>query len=173
MVSAQLLQDHQHLFKAEQGQVLDLACGKGQNGLYLKQHNIDLLFADIQQVHLGNLVTHEDVEQSNVWCADFESETQIDAIKLSKMQLQGVIVFRYLHRPLFNALKKSVKPGGLVIYETFTKQNKQFGRPNRDQFLLKEGELKSLFKDWEILFYFEGIKHNPDRAVAQIVCQKP
>ncbi len=173
MVSAQLLQDHQHLFKAEQGQVLDLACGKGQNGLYLKQNNIDLLFADIQQVHLANLVTHEYVDQSNVWCADFESETQIDAIKLSKMQLQGVIVFRYLHRPLFNALKKSVKPGGLVIYETFTKQNKQFGRPNRDQFLLKEGELKSLFKDWEILFYFEGIKHNPDRAVAQIVCQKP
>lgn len=173
MVIAQLLQDHQHLFKADQGQVLDLACGKGQNGLALKQHNIDVLFADIQQAHLDNLLEHHKVDQSNVWCADFESETQIDAIKLSKMQLQGAIVFRYLHRALFDALKKSVKPGGFVIYETFTEQNKQFGRPNREQFLLKKNELKTLFKGWEILFYFEGIKKNPDRAIAQIVCKKP
>lgn len=173
MVIAQLLQDHQQLFKADQGQVLDLACGKGQNGLALKQHNIDVLFADIQQVQLDHLVTHEKVDQSNVWCANFESETQIDAIKLSKMQLQGAIVFRYLHRALFDALKKSVKPGGFVIYETFTEQNKQFGRPNREQFLLKKNELKILFEDWDILFYFEGIKQNPDRAIAQIVCKKP
>jgi len=173
MLSAQLLQDHQHLFKPAQGQVLDLACGKGQNGLVLKQHNIDVLFADIQQMHLDHLVAHENIDQSNVWCADFESETKIDAVKLSQMQLQGVIVFRYLHRPLFDALKKSVKPGGFVIYETFTEQNKQFGRPSRDQFLLKKDELKTLFKDWDILFYFEGIKHDPDRAIAQIVCQKP
>lgn len=173
MLSAQLLQDYQHLFKTEQGQVLDLACGKGQNGLYLKQYNIDILFADIQQVHLDHLVKHENIAPSNVWCADFESETQIDAIELSKKQLQGVIVFRYLHRPLFEALKQSIKPGGFIIYETFTEQNKEFGRPNNDQFLLKKDELKSLFKDWEILFYFEGIKHNPDRAIAQIVCRKP
>ena len=173
MLSAQLLQDHQHLFKPAQGQVLDLACGKGQNGLVLKQHNIDVLFADIQQMHLDYLVAHENIDQSNVWCADFESETKIDDVKLSQMQLQGVIVFRYLHRPLFDALKKSVKPGGFVIYETFTEQNKQFGRPSRDQFLLKKDELKTLFKDWDILFYFEGIKHDPDRAIAQIVCQKP
>lgn len=173
MLSAQLLQYHQHLFKPQNGKVLDLACGKGQNGLSLKEHNIDVLFADIEQTHLDNLLAHDQVEQANIWCADFESETQSDAVKLSQMQLQGVIVFRYLHRPLFDALKQSVISGGFVIYETFTEQNKQFGRPNRDQFLLKKDELKTLFKDWHILFYFEGIKHNPDRAVAQIVCQKP
>lgn len=172
MLSAQLLQQYQHLFNAQGDQVLDLACGNGHNGLVLKQHNIDVLFADIQQTHLDHLVTYENINQSNVWCADFESETKIDAVKLSKMQLQGVIVFRYLHRPLFDALKRSVKSGGFVIYETFTEQNKQFGRPNRDQFLLKKDELKTLFKDWDILFYFEGIKQSPDRAIAQVVCKK-
>lgn len=172
MLSAQLLQQYQHLFNAQGGQVLDLACGKGHNGLNLKQHNIDVLFADIEQAHLDNLFKYDKVDKNNIWYADFESKAQIDTLKLSQMRLQGVIVFRYLHRPLFDALKQAVKPGGVVIYETFTEQNKQFGRPNRDQFLLKKDELKILFKDWDILFYFEGIKQNPDRAIAQIVCKK-
>jgi hypothetical protein len=29
-----------------------------------------------------------------------------------------------------------------------------------------------MFADWEIIHYFEGIKENPTRAVAQIVCRK-
>ena len=41
MLSAQLLQDYGRLLKPEHGQVLDLACGKGQNGLYLKEQGID------------------------------------------------------------------------------------------------------------------------------------
>jgi hypothetical protein len=30
-----------------------------------------------------------------------------------------------------------------------------------------------MFADWEEIFYFEGIRENPTRAVAQIVCRKP
>ena len=51
------------------------------------------------------------------------------------MQLQAVLIFRYLHRPLFDAIKQAVKPGGFVIYETFTTDNKAFGRPHRAEFL--------------------------------------
>jgi len=150
-----------------------LACGKGQNGLYLVERNIETIFADINSEPLKNLQTQSNVNQEDCWLADFESTTSIDVSKLSKMQLQGMIVFRYLHRPLFDAIKQAVKPGGYVIYETFTEDNKQFGRPHRGQFLLKKNELKTIFNDWEILFYFEGVKNNPDRAIAQIVCQKP
>ena len=39
--------------------------------------------------------------------------------------------------------------------------------------VLNRGELKAIFSDWEVIFYFEGIKTNPERAIAQIVCQKP
>jgi len=170
---AALLQEYAHLFQSTQGAVLDLACGKGQNGLYLQSKNIDVLFADIQSARLIEMVEARIINKQQCWPADFESESQRDTQKLSHMQLQGVIVFRYLHRELFSALKQSIKPGGIVIYETFTEQNKQFGRPHRPQFLLKTGELKSLFEDWQVLFYFEGIKIDPDRAVAQIVCRKP
>ncbi|MDA7745721.1 tellurite resistance protein [Psychromonas sp.] len=173
MAVAQLLQEHFHLFKPEQGTILDLACGVGQNGLYLKDNDLAVMFADVQQQHLSNLAALPNSATTETWCADFESESQLDAIKLSAMQLQGVIVFRYLHRPLFEHIKQAIKPGGILIYETFTELNKQFGRPHREQFLLKTGELKSIFKDWQEIYYFEGIKHDPDRAIAQIVCKKP
>ena len=173
MSVAQLLKDNLSLFEPDKGVVLDLACGKGQNGLLLKAYNIDLVFADLQQQHLSTLHKDFNIDNSDLWQADFESESNIDAQKLAKMQLQGIIVFRYLHRPLFDSIKQAIKPGGFVIYETFTIENRQFGRPNRADFLLELGELKTVFKEWDILFYFEGIKENPDRAIAQIICRKP
>ena len=172
MTVAALLNDYKHLLKPGLGTVLDLACGKGQNGLVLKQDNIDVLFADIQQAHLDNLISAFGITKMQTWAADFESEQAIDTTVLSKMQLQGIIVFKYLHRPLFDAIKNAIQPGGIVIYETFTEHNRQFGKPHRDQFLLKTNELQSIFQNWEILHYFEGIKQNPNRAIAQIVCQK-
>jgi len=173
MQVANLLQDHLHLFKITNGQVLDLACGQGQNGLALTQAGIEVVFADIQAAPLLALHEQHNIAKEQLWQADFESEQGAERLKLEQLTLQGVIVFRYLHRPLFEHIKQAVKPGGIVIYETFTTENRQFGRPNRDDFLLQKGELKSIFKDWEILFYFEGIQHNPDRAIAQIVCKKP
>ncbi|WP_298940015.1 tellurite resistance protein [uncultured Psychromonas sp.] len=173
MSAAQLLKDNLSLFEPDKGVVLDLACGRGQNGLLLKAQNIELVFADLQQQHLSTLHKDFNIDNSALWQADFESESSLDAQKLAQMQLQGILVFRYLHRPLFDSIKQAIKPGGIVIYETFTIENRQFGRPNRADFLLELGELKTVFKEWDILFYFEGIKENPDRAIAQIICQKP
>ncbi|WP_409439398.1 tellurite resistance protein [Psychromonas sp. GE-S-Ul-11] len=173
MAIANLLQAHLHLFNSDNGVVLDLACGQGQNGLALHQSGIDVLFADIKQAPLSALQDQQKILKEQLWQADFESKQDTDRLQLAQLTLQGVIVFRYLHRPLFDHIKQAVKSGGIVIYETFTVENRQFGRPHRTDFLLKENELKTIFKDWEILFYFEGIKRNPDRAIAQIVCKKP
>ena len=79
---------------------------------------------------------------------------------------------------LFEQLKASIKPGGIIIYETFTEQQAQFGRPKNPDFLLKPKELVELFSDWNILHSFEGIKPllNDDetkQAIAQIVAVKP
>jgi hypothetical protein len=82
------------------------------------------------------------------------------------------VVFRYLHRPLIPDIKKAVKQGGIVVYETYTVNQTQFGRPRNPAFLLKPGELRDWFSEWEIIHYFEGLQEDPPRAVAQIVCRK-
>ena len=82
------------------------------------------------------------------------------------------MIVTYLHRPLIPCIKKALKQGGLLIYETFTIEQPQFGKPHNPAFLLRPQELFEWFNQWEVLHYFEGIKEGPRRAVAQIVCRK-
>jgi tellurite methyltransferase len=151
--------------------VLDLACGTGRNGLVLARQGIPVVFADKSiaalEVVKQQLLEHD--LQGRIWQVDLE-ETLSNPF--AGQQFSAVIGIRYLHRPAFPALKAAVSVGGLIIYETFTIENLQFGRPNNPDFLLEPGELKTLFQDWEIIHYFEGIKRDPDRATAQIVARK-
>ena len=105
-----------------------------------------------------------------VWQVDLE---QPEANPFSNSCFGAIIAFRYLHRPLFPALQSAVMPGGLVVYETFTVEQRRFGRPHNPDFLLQPGDLRTIFQDWQTIFYFAGVLHDPDRAVAKIVSRKP
>jgi SAM-dependent methyltransferase len=165
----------------KQATVLDLACGLGRNGLHLIENDISVVFADINGESL------EQIKQSTTdlpmnkeklakyWQVDFE---QKNTKQLKKHTFDAVMVFRYLHRPLFDQIKKSIKPNGIIIYETFTTQQADFGRPKNPDFLLQTGELVEIFSDWKVLHQFEGVINGFDdnglkQAIAQIVAVKP
>jgi SAM-dependent methyltransferase len=152
--------------------VLDLACGTGRNGLLLVRRGIPVVFADRSAKALKVVKQRlaEDGLSGRIWQVDLEEP---DPSPVSGQCFSAIIGFHYLHRPLFPVLLNAVKPGGLVVYETFTIMNRRFGRPNNLDFLLQPGELKSIFQVWEVIFHFEGIRQYPDRAVAQIVARKP
>lgn len=156
----------------DSGAVLELACGTGRSGLILARQGIKVIFADRSAVALDGI--RENISESRLhastWQVDLE---QAGVNPLAGQVFSAIICFRYLYRPLFPCLLKAVNPGGLVIYETFTTENRRFGRPDNPDFLLKPGELKSLLHHWEVLHYYEGIQHVPDRAIAQIVARKP
>ena len=152
--------------------VLDLACGNGCNGLMLARLGIPVVFADKSGSALETVQQQlkQEALPGRVWQVDLESP---NTKPLSDLNFSAIIVFRYLHRPLFPALLNAVIPGGLVIYETFTTENRQFGRPVNPDFLLLPGELETIFRGWDIIFYFEGIRSNPEQAISQIVARKP
>ncbi len=152
--------------------VLDLACGLGHNGLVLAQRGIPVVFADRSVADLDqiNRQLSENGWPGRTWHVDLE---QPGSKPLAGLQFSAIISFRYLHRPLFPALLKAIIPGGLAVYETFTTENRRFGRPHNPDFLLKPQELKTIFKDWKIIYYFEGNLQNPDRNVAHIIARKP
>jgi hypothetical protein len=85
----------------------------------------------------------------------------------------GILVFRYLHRPLIPFIREALRRGGVLMYETFTIDQPRFGKPYNPDFLLKPGELRAWFDDWEVIACFEGIEEIPRRAIAQILCRKP
>ena len=152
--------------------VLDLACGSGRNGLILAQQGVPVVFADRSVADLEHIERQltKNGWPGRTWQVDLE---QPGSDPLAGLQFSAIITFRYLHRPIFPALLKAVIPGGLVIYETFTTENRRFGRPNNPDFLLKPGEPKAMFRDWQMIFYFEGDLQNPERSIAQLVARKP
>ena len=157
---------------ALQGSILDLACGQGRNGLFLANKDLNVTFADRSDTSLEQVSRALSAINSthHIWPIDLELPK---TNPFEGKTFSAALVFRYLHRPLIPQLINAITPGGIIIYETFTLDNRQFGRPNNPDFLLETGELTDWFKGWETLHYFEGILSEPDRAVAQIVCRKP
>lgn len=153
------------------GPVLDLACGDGQNGIFLASNGLSVVCCDRSAEKLDQakrLAAEQDVN-IEFWQVDLEKG---EVNPLPEDFYRGIIVFRYLHRPLIPCIRKALKTGGILVYETFTIEQPKFGRPHNLDFLLKPEDLRGWFQDWGIIYYFEGIKDNPKRAVAQIVCRK-
>jgi tellurite methyltransferase len=163
------------------GPVLDLACGSGRNGLHLIANGMPVVFADVNAEALGRVsqallrAPHSQHKYlAMLQETDFETA---NGQPLEQARYGAILVFRYLHRPLMEDIKAAVKPGGLVIYETFTLDQRQFGRPSNTDFLLRPNELRDNFDNWNIHFSYEGIltdkQGQPQSAISQIVASKP
>ena len=178
--AASLLIDNLGLFNDLRitGGVLDLACGRGRNGLFLVRHNVPVIFADNNEAHLQFIqAALEDASpiaaQSECWLVDFEVDRGEGRNPLAGKVFDAVMVFNYLHRPLFPAIKEAIRPGGLIVYETFNQQQKQFGRPSNPDYLLQAGELRQVFDGWEIISDFDGEVSEPERAISRLIARKP
>lgn len=171
---APLLLDHWVLFEKDQhhSPILDLACGDGHNGIFLACKGFSVTCWDASPDALSRARKSAADHGVEITCRQVDLEKEGDN-PLPEDAFKGIVVFRYLYRPLIDCIKKALKKGGILIYETFTVDQSRFGKPHNPDFLLKRGELSEWFAEWVILHHFEGIMSAPERAVAQIVCQKP
>ena len=172
--AAQLLVDNFSLLEGmncDDG-VLDLACGRGRNGLFLAERNIAVTFADHNESDLQQVAEILKAKNFPGCCRLVDLEAP-NRNPLADSQYDGILVFNYLHRPLMPSIKRSTNRGGLIFYETFTVDQPRFGRPVNPDFLLEPGELLDCFGDWDVLHYFEGIKQNPERSVASVIVRRP
>ncbi len=154
------------------GPVLDLACGECHNGIFVGQAGAEVVCCDRAAERLADAerIAHGVGVRVTLW----ECELETPGVNPLPEEYYGaILVFRYLHRPLISNLRGALRPGGWLFYETFTSAHARFERPRHPAHLLREGELRKWFEDWEILHYFEGIDENPRRAIAQLVCRKP
>ena len=89
---------------------------------------------------------------------------------LGREQYDLVIVFFFLQRKLFPALLDAIKPGGILIYKTYTTEQKNFsGGPSHPMFLLEPNEMLRAFSSLRVLHYHETIQ---DKGVAELLAQK-
>jgi tellurite methyltransferase len=154
-----------------EGPVLDLACGKGENGLFLAGLNLPVILADrsSEALEAARRSAEERRLKVQFWEVDLESGKN----PLEAEYYRAILVFRYLHRPLIPFIRRGIRAGGILIYETFTSEQPTYGHPHNPDYLLQPGELADWFQDWQIIHCFEGLLEHPRRAMAQIVCRKP
>ena len=145
---------------------LDLAMGRGRHALLLARQGFQTCGVDLEHDAVRDAVAAAACEGLLVrgWCADLTiSPLPVEAFDL-------VVVTRYLQRNLFESLRRAVKPGGFVLYETFTVAQRALGwGPTSADHLLDAGELRDRFSGWDVLFYDEVA--SPE-AVARIAAQR-
>ena len=150
------------------GPVLDLAAGSGRHARYFKDLGYPVTAVDRDVSGLADLAG---AAQITVIAADLEGG---EPWPLGERRFAGIVVTNYLHRPLLPNLARALRPGGVLIYETFGVGNERFGRPSNPDFLLTPGELLG-FAEAEALTvraYHCGEVTEPRPAVLQrIVAQ--
>ncbi len=148
------------------GEVLDLACGSGRHARHLAALGHPVLAVDRDpqalQAASGQGITTQ------------ASELEIPgfAWPFGSGRFAGIVVTNYLHRPLMDALVASMKPDGVLIYETFSDGNAQFGKPSNPHFLLQPGELLALAArhGLQVVAFEEGVIGSPLAAMVQRLC---
>jgi SAM-dependent methyltransferase len=152
------------------GPVLDLASGRCGNGLHLAGLGCRVVCADVSEDALAEARDKAAGLDVETWRVDLEKEGENP---LDPGVWGAIVICRYLHRPLVEPVRAAVRPGGLVLWETYTTDQPRFGKPRNPAFLLEPGELAGWFADWEIIDHFEGELDGPPRAMAGILARRP
>lgn len=148
------------------GRVLDLACGGGRHARWLAGLGLTVLAVDIDTVALQSL---DGLPGIRTLAADLEGAPWPFAGQF----FDGVVVTRYLHRPLLAPLVAALAPGGVLIYETFAAGNEQYGRPRNPEFLLQPGELLELARGrLHVIAYEDVYIDSPKPALVQRICAR-
>ena len=159
-------------------QLVDLACGSGRHitAILSRRYRepLQITAVDIDRQSLESLPSPADnITEIVPVCLDLEDEGLDLFVALSSQLFDFVLITNYLNRPLLGQIFGLVRPGGMLLYETFGHGNADFGRPSNPDFLLQEGELVSVLPEgFAMRHQFFGQRQDiyPKRPPA-IICQ--
>lgn len=165
----QLLLEYAHLLP-KGGLALDAASGVSANGLFLARIGLQVIALDISGIALRMAVERARQEK-----LPFEAAVMdLSDPWLPPAYFDVIVNFRFLERATFTVYRRSLKPGGLLFFESFLKLDPQLPNP---EYYLDPGELLSAFQDYETLHWEENRvpagEHHPPRGTARLVARKP
>ncbi|MBA1148535.1 methyltransferase domain-containing protein [Ectothiorhodospiraceae bacterium WFHF3C12] len=169
---AQVLAWNAHLLPAA-GRSLDLACGRGGNALLLARHGLETLAWDSAAAAIDALRALAAAEGLAI-----QAEVR-DVVRHPPAPdgFDVIVVSRFLERELAPALIAALRPGGLLFYQTFTRQRVSDRGPRTEGFRLDDNELLTLFSPLRVRYYREegglGNTRQGFRDEALLVAERP
>jgi tellurite methyltransferase len=151
------------------GKVLDIAGGVGRHAIWLAERGWQVRLLDISDVAIAQ--ANENIKLSRIVGSIVTEIQDLDGSKdFGREQYDLILGFFFLQRKLFPALAAALKPGGHLIYKTYTTEHTQFGKgPSHPMFLLEPNELLQAFSSMRILHYHETTQR---KGVAELVARK-
>jgi tellurite methyltransferase len=151
------------------GRALDVAGGVGRHAIWLAQRGWRVKLMDISEIGLKQAEANAS-EISSLTSIITEVRDLNTLQDLGREQYDLVLVFFFLQRELFPALIATLKPGGFLMYKTYTTDQQRFGGgPNHPTFLLEPNELLRAFQSMRVLHYHETVR---EKGMAELVARK-
>lgn len=150
------------------GRALDVAMGYGRHALYLAAAGweVDGVERDAEAI----AACREEARRRGLSINVIEAD--LDVYRLPASTYDLVTCFYFLDRALIPQIRDALKPGGVIVYETFGIENqRRFGTPRRAEFCLQPNELLTLFEGFLVMDVREGLVGG--QYAASLVASKP
>jgi SAM-dependent methyltransferase len=149
------------------GLALDIACGAGRHGIYLAERGLRVVGVDSSWQGLARgreLASRKELTISWV-------QADLGKFALPTAAFDVILCFYYRDPKIYGQIRQALRPGGLLIYETYTLDQLRFATgPRNPAHLLEPAEVLRAFGDWDVILYRETWR---ERGLASIVARKP
>ena len=125
-----------------QGNAADIACGAGRDATYLALSGLETVAVDLLPDALEKARGLAEAARRSVPALDVPLWVRADLEKAWPFRAGSfdlVLCVRFLWRPLLASLAASLRPGGSLVYETFSERQRRHGKPLHPDHLVGEG----------------------------------
>jgi SAM-dependent methyltransferase len=155
----------EHLPPGNGRRALDLACGSGRHSVLLAEHGWQVTAVDWSEAAL-ELVHTRDARIAAV-CADLEA----GAFPIQPNSWDLICVSLYMQRPLFAAIRNGLRAEGYLAAAFPMIDDRPGVKPMNPEYLMRPGELRSLFPGFRVLHDNETQPEPPKRRIAELFAQ--
>ncbi len=134
------------------GRTLDVAAGRGRNAVFLAAHGHRVLAVDVARTALEAIDPRAAIDVAQV---------DLDHPCFRARSVDNVVSINFLDRRLFPEMVGWLKPGGVLLFDTFLIDQRGRGHPRNPAFLLGHNELIDRIRGLRILRYREGLVDDP------------
>ena len=153
------------------GLILDAACGTSSTGRYLAAHGWRVIAVDVS---IAALCLASQMVRKDASPISFAVMDLVDPW-LPSSHFDVILNFYFLSRTIIPTYRQSLKPGGLLFFETYLRE-----RHTNSERYLESQELRRFFDDWDIFHYLEIERlvrshsgYEETRWTAQLIARKP
>jgi tellurite methyltransferase len=150
------------------GTALDLAGGAGRHTMFLAEHGWQVTLVDISTAGVER--ARASAEKRRMRIEFVVADTR--QFQFASDQFDLIVVFFYLERQHFTDIAATLRPGGLVVYKTYTREHQKFSARglSHPMYFLHPNELLRAFPGFTVLHYTETVH---EKGIAELVARKP